>query len=149
MRLIRGEAGTNVELEILSSKDVGANGSKLVILQREEVKLEEQAAKSKVFKINSNDNEVLVGIIELPAFYIDFNAWRNRDPNFRSSSKDVEKILNEFNKLNVDVALIDLRGNSGGHYMKQIRSLVYSIIRCDSASQGELWKNQALGRWKG
>ncbi len=114
VRLIRGEAGTNVELEILSSKDVGANGSKLVILQREEVKLEEQAAKSKVFKINSNDNEVLVGIIELPAFYIDFNAWRNRDPNFRSSSKDVEKILNEFNKLNVDVALIDLRGNSGG-----------------------------------
>ena len=48
VRLIRGEAGTNVELEILSSKDVGANGSKLVILQREEVKLEEQAAKSKV-----------------------------------------------------------------------------------------------------
>ena len=150
VRLIRGEAGTNVELEILSSKDVGANGSKLVILQREEVKLEEQAAKSKVLRLTPMIMRVLVGIIELPAFYIDFNAWRNRDPNFRSSSKDVEKILNEFNKLNVDVALIDLRGNSGGSLYEANK--VSGLFLSSGATvqvQGELWKNQALGRWKG
>jgi carboxyl-terminal processing protease len=50
----------------------------------------------------------------LPAFYIDFNAWRDKDPNFRSSSKDVEKILKEFNSQNVDGVIVDLRGNSGG-----------------------------------
>ena len=50
----------------------------------------------------------------MPAFYIDFNAWKERDPNFRSSSKDVEEILNQFNKENVDGVIVDLRGNSGG-----------------------------------
>ena len=50
----------------------------------------------------------------MPAFYIDFNAWRDRDPNFRSSSKDVEDILKLFNQENVDAVLVDLRGNSGG-----------------------------------
>ena len=50
----------------------------------------------------------------MPAFYIDFNAWRERDPNFRSSSRDVENILKSFNKDNVDAVLVDLRGNSGG-----------------------------------
>jgi carboxyl-terminal processing protease len=57
---------------------------------------------------------IKIGIIDLPTFYIDFNAWRNRDPNFRSSSKDVESILKKFNDQRVDAVLIDLRGNSGG-----------------------------------
>jgi carboxyl-terminal processing protease len=57
---------------------------------------------------------IKIGIIDLPTFYIDFNAWRNRDPNFRSSSKDVETILRKFNDQKVDAVLIDLRGNSGG-----------------------------------
>ena len=57
---------------------------------------------------------IKIGIIDLPAFYIDFNAWRNRDPNYRSSSKDVQKILEDFNSQNVDGLIIDLRSNSGG-----------------------------------
>jgi carboxyl-terminal processing protease len=58
--------------------------------------------------------KIKIGIIDLPTFYIDFKAWRNRDPNFRSSSKDVENILNKFSDQGVDAVLIDLRGNSGG-----------------------------------
>ena len=50
----------------------------------------------------------------MPAFYIDFNAWRDRDPDFRSSSKDVEDILKRFNEEDVDAVIVDLRGNSGG-----------------------------------
>ena len=114
VKLIRGDAGTEVELEIMPSKSLESSERKFVTLVREEVKLEEQAAKSKIIRIDSESSNYKVGIIELPAFYIDFNAWRERDPNFRSSSRDVENILKSFNKDNVDAVLVDLRGNSGG-----------------------------------
>ena len=114
VRLIRGDAGTEVELEILPSKTLESTERKFVTLVREEVQLEEQAAKSKIINVDSQPRNYRVGIIELPAFYIDFNAWRERDPNFRSSSRDVEDILKSFNEDNVDAVLVDLRGNSGG-----------------------------------
>ena len=113
VQLIRGPSGTKLELE-LAPKDLLGGEHKFVILEREEVKLEEQAAQSKIISTPINDKEIKLGIINLPAFYIDFNGWRNRDPDFRSSSKDIEKILAEFNEQNVDVLLLDLRGNSGG-----------------------------------
>ena len=114
VKLIRGNAGTEVELEILPSKSLESSERKFVTLIREEVQLEEQAAKSKIIVVDSEIRNYKVGIIELSAFYIDFNAWRDRDPNFRSSSKDVEDILKLFNQENVDAVLVDLRGNSGG-----------------------------------
>jgi len=114
VKLIRGDAGTEVELEIMPSKSLESSERKFVTLVRAEVQLEEQAAKSKIISIDSESRNYKVGIIELPAFYIDFNAWRERDPNFRSSSRDVENILRSFNKDNVDAVLVDLRGNSGG-----------------------------------
>ncbi len=114
VKLIRGDAGTKVELEIMPSKSLESSERKFVTLTREEVQLEEQAAKSKIIVVDSEIRNYKVGIIELPAFYIDFNAWRDRDPNFRSSSKDVEDILKLFNQENVDAVLVDLRGNSGG-----------------------------------
>ena len=114
VRLIRGDAGTEVELEIMPSKTLESSDRKFVTLVREEVQLEEQAAKSKIINIDSESRNYKVGIIELPAFYIDFNAWRERDPNFRSSSRDVEDILKSFNEDNIDAVLVDLRGNSGG-----------------------------------
>ena len=114
VKLIRGDAGTEVELEIMPSKSLESSERKFVTLVREEVQLEEQAAKSKIISIDSESRDYKVGIIELPAFYIDFNAWRERDPNFRSSSRDVENILKTFNDDNVDAVLVDLRGNSGG-----------------------------------
>ena len=114
VKLIRGDAGTEVELEIMPSKSLESLERKFVTLVREEVQLEQQAAKSKIISIDSESRNYRVGIIELPAFYIDFNAWRERDPNFRSSSRDVENILKSFNADNVDAVLVDLRGNSGG-----------------------------------
>jgi len=114
VKLIRGDAGTEVELEIIPSKSLESSERKFVTLVREEVQLEEQAAKSKIINIDSESRNYRVGIIELPAFYIDFDAWRERDPNFRSSSRDVENILKSFEKDDVDAVLVDLRGNSGG-----------------------------------
>ena len=114
VQLIRGKAGTKVELELIPGKTEDFSERKFVTITREEVKLEEQAAKSRIVEIQRNLQIIKVGIIDLPTFYIDFKAWRNRDPDFRSSSKDVETILRKFTDQRVDAVLIDLRGNSGG-----------------------------------
>jgi carboxyl-terminal processing protease len=114
VQLIRGKAGTKVELELIPGKTEDFSERKFVTITREEVKLEEQAAKSKVIEIKRNLQTIKIGIIDLPTFYIDFDAWRNRDPKFKSSSRDVETILRKFNDQRVDAVLIDLRGNSGG-----------------------------------
>ncbi|MDA9799954.1 carboxy terminal-processing peptidase [Gammaproteobacteria bacterium] len=114
VQLIRGKAGTQVELELIPGKTEDFSERKYVTITREEVKLEEQAAKSRIVEIQRNLQTIKVGIIDLPAFYIDFKAWRNRDPDYRSSSKDVETILRTFTDQGVDAVLIDLRGNSGG-----------------------------------
>ncbi len=114
VQLIRGKAGTKVKLELIPAKTEDFSERKFVTIIREKVKLEEQAAKSTIIKVERNLQTIKIGIIELPAFYIDFNAWQNRDPDFRSSAKDVEKLLSDFNYQEVDAVLIDLRGNSGG-----------------------------------
>ena len=114
VQLIRGKAGTKVKLELIPGKTEDFSERKFVTIIREEVKLEEQAAKSRVIEMKRNLQTIKIGIIDLPTFYMDFKAWRNRDPNFRSSSKDVENILKKFNDQEVDAVLIDLRGNSGG-----------------------------------
>lgn len=114
VQLIRGKAGTKVELELIPAKTKDFSERKFVTIIRDKVKLEEQAAKSRIIEIKRNLQTIKIGIIELPAFYIDFNAWQNRDPDFRSSAKDVKKLLSDFNYQAVDAVLIDLRGNSGG-----------------------------------
>ena len=114
VQLIRGKAGTKVKLELIPGKTEDFSERKFVTITREEVKLEEQAAKSRIIEIKRNFQKIKIGIIDLPTFYIDFNAWRNRDPNFRSSSRDVETILKNFYDQGVDAVLVDLRGNSGG-----------------------------------
>ena len=114
VQLIRGKAGSKLELELIPANTEDLSDRKWVLLTREEVKLEEQAAKSLIVDMPQGDKNFKIGIIDLPAFYIDFNAWRNKDPDFRSSSKDVEDILNQFKLENVDAVIVDLRGNSGG-----------------------------------
>tara|TARA_B100002019_G_scaffold79317_1_gene68491 strand:+ start:2228 stop:4297 length:2070 start_codon:yes stop_codon:yes gene_type:complete len=108
--LIRGKSGTQVEIEFISS-DSADNTRKLVTLTREEIKLEDRAAKSKIIETKEGNK---IGIIDLPSFYIDFNGYQNRDSDYRSSSSDVEDILLDFNDKDVDAVILDLRNNGGG-----------------------------------
>ena len=107
--LIRGEAGTEVEIEFISF-DSATDSTKLVTLKREEIKLEDRAAKSEIINIDGNK----IGIIDLPSFYIDFNEYQNRVKDYKSSSNDVREILINFNDSNVDAVILDLRNNGGG-----------------------------------
>jgi len=155
VQLIRGKAGTKVELELIPGKTEDFSERKFVTIIREEVKLEEQAAKARVIEMKRNMQTIKIGIIDLPTFYIDFNAWRNRDPSFRSSSKDVENILKKFNDQDVDAVLIDLRGNSGGSLFEankltglfvssgptlQVKESNGTIIPWGDARAKQIWK---------
>ena len=107
--LIRGEAGSEVEIEFISFNSE-TDARKLITLKREEIKLEDRAAKSEIVNINNNK----IGIIDLPSFYIDFNGYQKGDKDFKSSSKDVKNILQDFNSNEVDAVILDLRNNGGG-----------------------------------
>ena len=112
--LIRGEAGTEVEIEFISSKS-SLNERKLVTLKREEIKLEDRAAKSKIYL---NDDGKKIGIIDLPSFYIDFKGYQERSKDYKSSSGDVKNILESFNAEGVEALVFDLRNNGGGALME-------------------------------
>ena len=107
--LIRGEAGTEVEIEFISF-EANSDTTKLVTLKREEVKLEDRAAKSEIIQLENNK----IGIIDLPSFYIDFDEFQKGNKNYRSSSKDIRSILKTFNEDEVDAVVLDLRNNGGG-----------------------------------
>ena len=107
--LIRGNAGSKVEIEFISF-DSENDARKLITLKREEIKLEDRAAKSEIINISNNK----IGIIDLPSFYIDFDEYQKGIKDFRSSSNDVKKILQDFNLSEVDAVILDLRNNGGG-----------------------------------
>jgi carboxyl-terminal processing protease len=108
--LIRGKKGSTVRLEISSTAD----NPKIISIVRDKVKLEEKSAQSDIIHIKSGDTEHKLGVIEIPAFYMDFEAYRKRDPNYKSTSRDVKKLLLEHQKQQVDGIILDLRNNGGG-----------------------------------
>ena len=112
--LVRGKKGTVVRLDVIPAAGRADEARRLTIT-RNEVQLEEQAAQSKIIEINDLDSTPRkVGVIDIPAFYLDFEAYRKGDPDFRSTTRDVAKLVNELNEAGVDGLVIDLRGNGGG-----------------------------------
>ena len=114
VQLIRGKKDTIVRLEIQPAKDENSDNSRIVTIVRDKVKLEEQAAKSEIIELPVNNRKSKIGVITIPAFYMDFDAYRNRDPDFKSTTRDVQKLLDRLEEENVDGIVLDLRNNGGG-----------------------------------
>ena len=112
--LIRGPKGSKVRLEIIPSSALNDSETKEILIVRNVVKLEDQAAEKKLITLERDTKDYKVGVIELPAFYFDFDAYQKRDYNYKSSSKDVKRLIKELNKENIDGLIIDLRNNGGG-----------------------------------
>ena len=108
--LIRGEKGSVVRLQINS----GDSSDKIISIVRDTVKLEEKSAQSNIISIENAGKKYKIGVIEIPTFYMDFEAYRNRDPNYKSTSRDVKKLLKELKQQAVDGVILDLRNNGGG-----------------------------------
>ena len=114
VQLIRGPKGTTVRLLILPA-NAGINAiPKEVTLVRDKVKLEEQAAKKEILDIKQDDINYRIGVINIPTFYSDFEAQQRGDKNYRSTTRDVKKIVEELKAEGIDGIIIDLRNNGGG-----------------------------------
>ena len=107
---IRGPKGTVVRLAILPRGATPGSAPKEVTLVRDRIKLEDQAAKSDVLEVDG----MRFGVIEIPAFYRDFAAQAAGKKDFRSTTRDVRRLIAKLEQEGVDGIIIDLRNNGGG-----------------------------------
>ena len=112
VELIRGPKDTVLRLEIIPGKTGVEDLSKILTLTRNKIKLEGSAAKAKMIDLPELDKKI--GVIDIPTFYVDFAAQAKGEPDFRSTSKDVQKLMTDLVKEDVEGIIIDLRGNGGG-----------------------------------
>lgn len=117
---IRGQRGTVVRLKVLPGKAGAAAAEKTVRLVRDTIKLEKQAAKSEIKTIPESDGRTLrIGIITIPAFYSDFEAARSGVEDYRSTTRDVRRLLKELSG-KIDGLVLDLRENGGGSLQEAV-----------------------------
>jgi carboxyl-terminal processing protease len=114
VELIRGKKDTVVRLEVIPAKSKSTDERKVITIVRNKVKLEEQSAQKKILEIPNGDDIVKVGVIDIPAFYIDFDAMRRNEKDYKSTTRDVKVLLQELEEEGVDGIVIDLRNNGGG-----------------------------------
>lgn len=120
IQLIRGKKGTLVRLSILRADATLDMPTEEVKLIRDKIKLEEQAASSKVINVEEEGRVFKLGVIDIPAFYIDFEAQRKGDPEYKSTTRDVKKLISALEKENVEGIVIDLRNNGGGSLQEAV-----------------------------
>ena len=118
VQLIRGPKDTEVKLEVIPSTSLDESQTRIITLTRNVVKLEDQAAEKRIINIKNADSEFKLGVVELPAFYMDFNAYQRREYDFRSSSKDVKNLIRTMKNNDIDGLIIDLRNNGGGSLLE-------------------------------
>lgn len=114
--LIRGPKGSTIRLKILLASAPEGAPPKIITLVRDKIKLEEQAAKSSVVDVLREGETQRFGVIDLPTFYLDAAARAQGLPDYRSTTRDVRRLLDELTTSDggVDGVIIDLRGNGGG-----------------------------------
>jgi len=115
VRLIRGPENTVVKLQILPGDSNPGETENIIELTREQIKLEESAAKSKIIETQREKEKFKIGVIDIPSFYRDFRALKSGDEEFTSTTSDVKRLVSNLENDNIDALVIDLRNNGGGH----------------------------------
>ncbi len=118
--LIRGKKNTVVRLQVLPANAGVAAKHESITIIRKKITIEDQAAKKKIIPIHKQGRVIRIGVIDLPAFYENFAARGRGDPDYRSATRDVAKLLAELKKEKVDGIIIDLRNNGGGSLSEAI-----------------------------
>ena len=114
VELIRGPKESIVRLEILPGENDPNDQPRVISIQRDKINLDEQAAKKRLMEIETPRGVSTIGVIDLPSFYVDFDGQKKNLPDYRSTTRDVRKLLGEFQPGDIDGLIIDLRGNGGG-----------------------------------
>jgi carboxyl-terminal processing protease len=124
---IRGPGGTLVRLQLLPAGAAPGSAQKVVEFTRNRVSLEAQASHKAMRTVMRNGREIKVGIITVPSFYQDYDASRAGAKDFRSTTRDVQRLIGELRKDGMDVLIMDLRANGGG-YLPEAESLTGLFI---------------------
>ena len=115
VKLIRGAEGTEVKITV--QKPDGT--LKTVSMIRAELKLDETFARSVI--INSGKHKI--GLIDLPAFYADFQR-----PQAARCSQDVAKEVVRLKAEGVEGIILDIRDNGGGS-LQEVVNMVGLFIK--------------------
>jgi carboxyl-terminal processing protease len=124
---IRGPGGTLVRLQLLPAGAAPGSAQKVVDFTRNRVSLEAQASHKAMRTVARNGRDVKVGVITVPSFYQDYDASRAGAKDFRSTTRDVQRLISELRKDGAEVLIMDLRANGGG-YLPEAESLTGLFI---------------------
>lgn len=113
---IKGPKSTQVRLDVIPAAAMLDSKPVRLVITRAKVRLEEQAAKSKVIDIPAGGDMPArrIGVVELPAFYQDFEGRRRNNGEYASATHDVARMLQQFKSQKLDGVVLDLRNNGGG-----------------------------------
>jgi carboxyl-terminal processing protease len=128
VQLIRGPAGTVVRLQILPGGASPGSKEQVYEFTRNKITLESQASKKKIETVTVDGKTFKVGVIDVPSFYQDFDAKVNGDKEYRSTTRDVAKLIEELKAEKVEGLVMDLRGNGGGN-LSEAQGLVGLFIK--------------------
>ncbi len=139
--LIRGTKGTIVRLEMLPKGSSVGSKPKIVEMVREKIILKDESAKKEIRTYNNNGKTIKIGVISVPAFYIDFNDYKSGNPNYKSTTHDVKALIDSLKQQGVDGIVMDMRENGGGSLMEAIE-LTGLFIKTGPVVQVRDSKNQ-------
>jgi carboxyl-terminal processing protease len=117
---IRGPKGSVVRLQILkASNDINALPDTLRLI-RDKIKLEKSAAKGEILPLTEGNKTYNLGIITIPSFYLNFDEMNSGVKDYKSTTRDVSKIVDSLKARGIDGLMIDLRYNGGGSLQEAI-----------------------------
>lgn len=120
VNLIRGPKDSIVRLQILPKTEPMGGTTRIIRIIRDKIKLEDQAASQSIIEIQTIEGKKDIGVITIPTFYVDFDAQTRGENNYRSTTRDVRRLLNELQARDIDGIIVDLRGNGGGSLTEAI-----------------------------
>jgi carboxyl-terminal processing protease len=121
VQMIRGPLGSFVRLLVQPGNAPPGAQERTIVLPRAKITLEAQAAKKELRKVKRGDQELRIGVITVPSFYQDYNARSAGDADYRSTTRDVRKLIDQFKaEGGIDGLVLDLRSNGGGHLSEAI-----------------------------
>lgn len=120
VKLIKGPKGTKVRLHILPAESGLKGPSVEIILIRDKIKLEDQQATKNTINYRQDGRDLKLGVITLPSFYMDFEEYQKGNKDYKSTTRDVKRLITELKAENVNGIVMDLRNNGGGSLAEAI-----------------------------